>query len=478
MVELTGAKLVPGHDRPARRAAGAAGRRRCGASGSRRLIGVAYADAEVERALAPARLRVGGRRLAGADLAGGRHDARGRPDRGGGAYRRPRAGAGGDARRPSRAAAVWAPTSGCGGRWSTSLRGAGLSEAATLTLWDTGVPDRLRLAAGDRRRDAGRAPEPDERRVGGDADAASSRGSCTRRAATWRCRRPRVALFEIGHVFLRGDDKLPDQPARVAGVLAGEGAGFFEAKGVVEALRRPRASTLPSSGRRRSRSCTRGGRRPWRRRVRRRAAPAGGGGVRPRGGGGGVRARARRPARAGRREEVLYRDVISFPPLRQDIAVVVGEDVPAGRVVDVVRACRRRRAGRGRGVRRLPRARRWGRGARASPCTSCSRRRTARSPTPRPTRPAARIVAALASERRRGAARMRRDELVGAARRLLRHPRRARRRLGRPVRAGLSRPLLARVRRAGLRGPLERPPGARRRRGRCGRRRASSRPTG
>ena len=29
-----------------------------------------------------------------------------------------------------------------------ALRGAGLSEAATLTLWDTGVPDRLRLAAG------------------------------------------------------------------------------------------------------------------------------------------------------------------------------------------------------------------------------------------------------------------------------------------------------------------------------------------
>jgi phenylalanyl-tRNA synthetase beta chain len=37
-------------------------------------------------------------------------------------------------------------------------------------------------------------------------------------------------------------------------------------------------------------------------------------------------------------EQVLYRDVISFPPLRQDIAVVVAEDVPAGRVVDVVRA--------------------------------------------------------------------------------------------------------------------------------------------
>jgi phenylalanyl-tRNA synthetase beta chain len=34
---------------------------------------------------------------------------------------------------------------------------------------------------------------------------------------------------------------------------------------------------------------------------------------------------------------VLYRDVISFPPLRQDIAVVVAEDVPAGRIVAVVR---------------------------------------------------------------------------------------------------------------------------------------------
>jgi phenylalanyl-tRNA synthetase beta chain len=35
---------------------------------------------------------------------------------------------------------------------------------------------------------------------------------------------------------------------------------------------------------------------------------------------------------------VLYRDVTSFPPLRQDIAVIVDEDVPAGRVVEVVRS--------------------------------------------------------------------------------------------------------------------------------------------
>jgi phenylalanyl-tRNA synthetase beta chain len=36
--------------------------------------------------------------------------------------------------------------------------------------------------------------------------------------------------------------------------------------------------------------------------------------------------------------DLLYRDVTSFPVVRQDIAVVVAADVPAGRVADVVRA--------------------------------------------------------------------------------------------------------------------------------------------
>src|SRR4051794_10585501 len=36
-------------------------------------------------------------------------------------------------------------------------------------------------------------------------------------------------------------------------------------------------------------------------------------------------------------EVITYRDVTSFPSLRQDIAVVVGDGVPAGRVVEVVR---------------------------------------------------------------------------------------------------------------------------------------------
>jgi phenylalanyl-tRNA synthetase beta chain len=37
-------------------------------------------------------------------------------------------------------------------------------------------------------------------------------------------------------------------------------------------------------------------------------------------------------------EVTPYRDLTSFPAVRQDIAVVVADDVPAGRVVDTVRA--------------------------------------------------------------------------------------------------------------------------------------------
>jgi phenylalanyl-tRNA synthetase beta chain len=57
-----------------------------------------------------------------------------------------------------------------------------------------------------------------------------------------------VGLFEIGHVFLaRGPGELPDEPLRVAGVIAGQRSGwlipggevdFFDAKGAVERLLR------------------------------------------------------------------------------------------------------------------------------------------------------------------------------------------------------------------------------------------------
>jgi phenylalanyl-tRNA synthetase beta chain len=215
------------------------------------------------------------------------------------------------------------------------LRGAGLSEAATLTLWDTGVPDRLRLGRDDPRRALVELMNPMS------ADWAAMRtlvfpGLLHSARRNLAMSAPRVALFEIGHVFLRGAGELPDQPARVAGVLAGEGAGFFEVKGVVEALAEA-ARVEPPAFRPAEEPFLHPGRA---------AAVADGfvGELHPLvaeafglDGGAAVFELGLDVLRGPPPEQVLYRDVISFPPLRQDIAVVVGEDVPAGRVVEVVR---------------------------------------------------------------------------------------------------------------------------------------------
>jgi phenylalanyl-tRNA synthetase beta chain len=217
-----------------------------------------------------------------------------------------------------------------------ALRGAGLSEAATLTLWDTGVPDRLRLGPEDRRRDLVGIRNPTS------ADWAAMRtlvfpGLLHSARRNLAMSAPWVALFEIGHVFLRGEGTLPDQPSRVAGVLAGEGAGFFEAKGVVEALAAAARIDVPEF-----RPADEPFLHPGRA-----AAVADGfvGELHPLvagafglDGGAAVFELGLDGLRGPPPEEVLYRDVISFPPLRQDIAVVVDEDVPAGRVVGVVRA--------------------------------------------------------------------------------------------------------------------------------------------
>ena len=72
-----------------------------------------------------------------------------------------------------------------------------------------------------------------------------------------------------------------------------------------------------------------------------------------------------------------YEDLTSFPAVRQDLAVVVADDVPAARVLDVDPRRRRRAAARRRGVRRLPRragrrgrARRWRSGSSSAPPTA------------------------------------------------------------------------------------------------------------
>ena len=80
-------------------------------------------------------------------------------------------------------------------------------------------------------------------------------------------------------------------------------------------------------------------------------------------------------------ERILYEDVITFPPLRQDIAVVVaggdrgGRSRRRGRSRRVPRSCERRVCSTSTGETRRVRA------ASRSPCTSRSRFRTGRSPT-------------------------------------------------------------------------------------------------
>ena len=101
MVELTGARLVPGtidvHGELPERPVVALRKERLEA-----LIGVEYTDREVERALTRLGYEPDGGPVDRADLARRRHHPRGRPDRGGHADRRDRARARRDARRPSR----------------------------------------------------------------------------------------------------------------------------------------------------------------------------------------------------------------------------------------------------------------------------------------------------------------------------------------------------------------------------------------
>jgi phenylalanyl-tRNA synthetase beta chain len=214
------------------------------------------------------------------------------------------------------------------------LRGAGLSESVTLGFWDAGMPDRLRLAGGDPRRAAVPVRNPMT------ADQALLRtlvfpgllGAVARNLAAGA---GSVALFEVAQVSLAGSGELPDQPRRVAGVMAGAGAGFLELKGVLETLYRSLHCELE---------------------VERTAEPF----LHP--------GRAARTAAgllgelhplaaeafgievpaavfeldvavlaAARGGVVAYRDVTSFPPLRQDIAIAVAEEVAAADVVAAVR---------------------------------------------------------------------------------------------------------------------------------------------
>ena len=217
------------------------------------------------------------------------------------------------------------------------LRGAGLSEAATLTLWDAGVPDRLRLAADDPRRDLVELQNP--------------------MSAEWTAMRTLVfpGPSALGPAQsgdgrserrdVRGRPRVPARRARSCPTSRpawrarwpAKGPGSSRPRASSRRCSRRRGSTRPSSGPPPSRSSIPGARRPsptassasstprWPRRSAWRARSP-------------CSSWASTGLRGPPREQVLYRDVTSFPPLRQDIAVIVAEDVPAGRVVEVVRS--------------------------------------------------------------------------------------------------------------------------------------------
>jgi phenylalanyl-tRNA synthetase beta chain len=214
------------------------------------------------------------------------------------------------------------------------LLGAGLSEAVTVAFTDETLADRLHLAPDHPRRDAVRVANP----MG--ADQALLRtvlfpGLLASARRNLDAGRDRVALFEVARVVLPAPgEELPHQPVRVAGVIAGRDAGYHEMKGVAEALEgalrvQLEVAAAPEPFLHPGRSARLG---------------AGGtlGELHP------------LVAREFGLEQVslfeidlaeletpdptpLYRDVVTYPPVRQDIAVVVASEVTAAEVLAVIR---------------------------------------------------------------------------------------------------------------------------------------------
>ncbi|MGI8512090.1 MAG: phenylalanine--tRNA ligase subunit beta [Solirubrobacteraceae bacterium] len=227
----------------------------------------------------------------------------------------------------------------------------GLDEIAGWSFTAPSLPDRLRLPAGDGRRAVVRVANPMSEElsvlrttlIGSLLDAAAHNVAHGTRS---------VALCEQGAVYLDMGAGLPDQPTHFAALLAGPGrtpswreadpppADVFAAKGVLagvlDTLRVPwtvEAATEPFLH-------------PGRAgRVLVAGAPAGWvGEIHP------LVARAWDLEGAAAWEVSLdaviaaatetttyYKDLLSHPGLRQDLAVVVSDDVAAARVLDVVR---------------------------------------------------------------------------------------------------------------------------------------------
>jgi phenylalanyl-tRNA synthetase beta chain len=139
-----------------------------------------------------------------------------------------------------------------------------------------------------------------------------------------------VALFEIAHVYLSGDDELPAEPVRIAGLTWG---GFARAKGAVEALYRALAAPEPSFEPARELpflhplEAARVGETGWVGELHPELAPGEWGAF---------------ELDLGALAEVacdvvVYEDVISYPAVKQDLSFVVAEEVAAGSMIEAAR---------------------------------------------------------------------------------------------------------------------------------------------
>jgi phenylalanyl-tRNA synthetase beta chain len=137
-----------------------------------------------------------------------------------------------------------------------------------------------------------------------------------------------IALFELARVYLPSGESLPDERWRLSGVVAG---GFFAAKGAVELLHGALKREL---------AVERGEDALFHPGKVARCAAGVFGELHPRQLEGSWGAFELDVALLGADvpERVLYEDVLSFPPVRQDIAVVVAEEVSAGELEAAMRA--------------------------------------------------------------------------------------------------------------------------------------------
>jgi phenylalanyl-tRNA synthetase beta chain len=131
-----------------------------------------------------------------------------------------------------------------------------------------------------------------------------------------------VALFELAHVYLPSGERLPDERWHVGGIAQG---GFAIAKGAVEGLYEALGATAAFEPANDLPLGARGARTPDGRvlALREPDLPGEWGAFEL-----DVESLAARAP-----DIVLYDDVITYPPVRQDMAFVVNEDVPAGELV-------------------------------------------------------------------------------------------------------------------------------------------------